>query len=296
MDPLDLTGLSGLMAETEGMPEIVIGLIDGPVAVKHPDLTHENLRTTPVRNSCCKDTGSLSCRHGTFVAGMLNAKRKSPAPGICPGCTLLIRPVFSEIEYSTGELPAATPAELAWAIVDCIEHNANVINMSIAIEESSAEGDRKLEEALNHAMKMGVIVVAAAGNQGTIGASALTRHPWSIPVAACDQRGKPSAYCNIAGSISRKGLRAPGEKITSLGSRGPSLRLCGTSTAVPFVTGAVALLWSAFPASNAWEIHAAITRSPSRRHRRFFPPLLNASAAYLAISSGRIRRYTRKAA
>ena len=39
---------------------------------------------------------------------------------------------------------------------------------------------------MNHAAHRGVITVAAAGNQGTVGSSAITRHPWVIPVAACD--------------------------------------------------------------------------------------------------------------
>ena len=38
MNPLDLVKLSQLMQLTSGKPEVVIGLIDGPVAVDHPDL------------------------------------------------------------------------------------------------------------------------------------------------------------------------------------------------------------------------------------------------------------------
>ena len=42
---LDLVGLSALMASVSGRPEIAIGLIDGPVALDHPDET--DYTTTP---------------------------------------------------------------------------------------------------------------------------------------------------------------------------------------------------------------------------------------------------------
>jgi hypothetical protein len=44
---LDLVGLPRLMARTSGRPEILIGLIDGPVALDHPDLAAENIREVP---------------------------------------------------------------------------------------------------------------------------------------------------------------------------------------------------------------------------------------------------------
>jgi subtilisin family serine protease len=298
MDPLDLTGLSPIMARTCGIPEIVIGLIDGPVARGHPELARETLRFVPGRNPRCKDPDSTACRHGTFIAGILHAKRRSPAPAICPGCTLLIRPVFSEIEKSNGDLPSATPIELAWAILDCIGEGAHILNLSIALEEPSPEGDLKLTEALDYAGQKEVIVVVAAGNQGIIAGSALTRHPWVIPVAASDLRGRPVAYSNMTGSIRRNGLTAPGEKITSLGTDGECAQYCGTSTATPFVTGAIALLWSEFPELNAREIKSAITAVPPHSRRSIFPPLLNAWEAYKAVQGNEwsMTKYRRKAA
>ena len=49
-------------------------------------------------------------------------------------------------------------------------------------------------------------MVAAAGNQGTLGSSAITRHPWVIPVVACDLRGRPMNESNLGSSIGRRGL------------------------------------------------------------------------------------------
>src|SRR6185437_15563196 len=68
----DLVGLSPLMARTVGRPEIPIGLIDGPVAVDHPDLAAENIREVPGKlPAACGDAGHAACAHGTFIAGIL---------------------------------------------------------------------------------------------------------------------------------------------------------------------------------------------------------------------------------
>ena len=81
---------------------------------------------------------------------------------------------------------------------------------------------------------------------------------------------------NLGSSIGRRGLRAPGDGITSLGSEGQPVTLKGTSVAAPFVTGAVGLLWSEFPAATAAEVKLAITAIHGRRRTSVTPPLLDA--------------------
>jgi subtilisin family serine protease len=177
-------------------------------------------------------------------------------------------------------MPSATPAELAAALLECIEAGAQVINVSSALADASSTGQRDIEEALDQALRRGVLVVAAAGNQGTLGSSTITRHPWVIPVVACDLRGRPLRSTNLGRSIGRHGLSAPGEAITSLGVEGLSLTLGGTSAAAPFVTGAIALLWSEVPHASATAVHGAITHAAAPRRPAVVPPLLDAWAAY----------------
>ncbi len=57
------------------------------------------------------------------------------------------------------------------------------------------------------------------------------------------------AASNLGSSIARRGLMAPGDAVTSLGTNGQTVTSGGTSAATPFVTGAIALLWSIFPPS-----------------------------------------------
>ena len=113
MTPLDLVNLTALMERTSGSPDLMVGLIDGPIAVNHPYLAEGNIRELPGKLSgTCTQGSSAACRHGTFVAGILCAKRSSVAPALCPHCTLLVRPIFTETASEKGQMPSTTPAEL----------------------------------------------------------------------------------------------------------------------------------------------------------------------------------------
>lgn len=279
--PLDLVNLRPLMEQTTGSPEIKIGLIDGPVAIDHPDLAGGNIRPiSGALSGACTVTNSIACHHGTFVAGILSAKRGSSAPAICPSCSVMVRPIFAETKTPNGEMPSATPDELAASILDCIDEGARVLNISAALAQPSLKNELALTEALDQAARRGVIVIAAAGNQGTLGSTAITCHPWVIPVVAYDLQGRPMNLSNLGSSIGRRGLGAPGDHITSTGANGEPLTLGGTSAAAPFVTGAIALLWSEFPSASAAEIKVSATQAYSSRRTTVVPPLLNAWAAY----------------
>jgi len=182
-------------------------------------------------------------------------------------------------------MPSATPEELAEAMVECIKAGARVLNVSSALVEPSSRGQRALVEALDYTLRRGVLVVVAAGNQGTLGSSVLTRHPWVIPVVACDLQGRPMPYANLGHAIGRRGLRASGDGITSLSATGESRTFSGTSVAVPFVTGTIALVWSAYPTATAAAVRGAITGVHAQRRTTVVPPLLDAWAAYQVLQS-----------
>jgi subtilisin family serine protease len=288
---LDLVGLTALMRLSAGRPGVVIGLIDGPVAMDHADLAGNAIRELPGKGSgACSKASSLACLHGTFMAGILLAKRGSPAPAICPNCALLAYPIFADAP-DNKEMPSATPEDLAAAVLACVEAGARILNLSLALTQSFAKGERALGEALDHARRRGVIVVAAAGNQGSVGGTIITRHPWVIPVAACDAQGRPTRESNLGHSTGLRGLSAPGEGIASLGVDGKPITLGGTSVAAPFVTGAIALLWSEFPAASAAEVKTAVTRAIAGRRTTVTPPLLNAWAAYGLMNPYATRRF-----
>jgi subtilisin family serine protease len=282
MTALELVKLPPLMEQTTGHPEVAIGLIDGPVTKGHPDFESKNIRELPGANGgSCSQLSSVACRHGTFIAGMLVAKRNSAAAAICPGCRLLVRSIFPEtMTGRNGNLPRAMPQELAAAILETVEAHARILNLSVALMPAASRGERDLQLALDYAAQRGVITVAAAGNHGAVGSSIVTRHPWVLPVTGCDLQGKPIGRSNLSSSLGKHGLLAPGESITGLGSDGQPIAFGGTSIAATFVTGSVALLYSEFLFAPATEILLSLRSVKRGRQTSIVPPLLNAWAAY----------------
>lgn len=291
MNPLDLVKLTPLMALNSGKGEVKVGLIDGPVAVTHSDLASNSIREVGAKGrSGCTHNRSAACAHGTFIAGILSAKRSSSAPGICPDCTVLVRPIFLEATAKNGEMPRATPDELAEAIIECVDAGARVINLSVALAQPSSKSERKLEQSLDYALLHGTIVVAAAGNQGTVGSTCLTRHPWVIPVVAYDLQGRPLNQSNLGNSIGRRGVGAPGEAVTSLSTNDKMVTSGGTSVSAPFVTGTIALLWSEFSRAIGSDVMRALTQSCGGSRRTVVPPLLDAWRAYQFLASAHSTR------
>jgi subtilisin family serine protease len=280
-------GLAPLMRRTRGRQDVVVGLIDGPIAIGHPDLASARLQRLGDAAPPASDAGA-ALAHGTFVAGMLCAERSSAAPAICPGCTIVHRVLF-EGARAEGEPVSAPPRVLADGVVACVDAGAEIVNLSVAAAPSP-NTDRDLQEALSYAMARGAVVVAAAGNDWTVGGSTITRHPGVLPVTALSSAGRPLPSSTIGRSIGRNGIAAPGERITSLAPGGGSVTWTGTSAAAPFVTGALALLRSLLPSVRATRAAMALRQAPGRRSRSIVPTGLAAHAALILLTHSEARR------
>jgi subtilisin family serine protease len=281
------------MALTCGRAEITVGLLDGPIDRQQASLERArfiDLAGSPAR---CNAEEGTACAHGTFVAGILAASRDYVAPGICPDCTFIVRPIFHDVEASRDGRLTATPADLATAIVDAVRAGTRVLNLSVATGQPTTRVERSLQEALGFAASHGVIVVAAAGNQGTVGTSVITRHPWVVPVVACDGAGRPMPQSNLAASVGQRGIAAPGT-VTSLGLTGDPITLAGTSFAAPIVTGTIALLWSLYPATPAVALRNAVVNGSGAGRRSVVPPLLDVGIAHALIAARENSRERRR--
>lgn len=279
---LALVKLTHLMEVCSGDPSISVGIIDGPIDLTHPAFSDSSIRTVkPNLLLACQDAQSEACSHGTGIGGILCARRGFPAPAICPSCTFLFYPIFPEHPQGLSDLALATPVELARAIVETVDSGAKIINLSLGVIPTDTSTYRELDEACDYAAQRGVILVAAAGNQGRIGFLPLLNRPWVIPVASCDRNGRITPESNVGPRIGKSGLCAPGVDIlTSIpGSQYGSIS--GTSAAAAFVTGGIALLWSEYPEMSALEMRAVVLQSARREHRSIVPPLFDVEATRL---------------
>jgi subtilisin family serine protease len=146
------------MRRTEGLPGVAIGLIDGPVMASHPDLAPASIRPVGGRTAACQCPAGQPCLHGTFIAGILAARRGGSAPAICPGCTLLVQPVFAECVTAAG----TTSAAVAQGIHDCIDAGARILNISSALSAPRLTPQPLLARALDRAARRAVLTIAAA--------------------------------------------------------------------------------------------------------------------------------------
>lgn len=260
--------LGGLLEASEGRPEVAVGLIDGPADLSHPDLSPQAAGDSGTAPSRATEAGWL---HGTFLAGLLFARRDSQAPGLVPGCTLLPRAVsFRGI------------GELADAIVEMVEAGARVINLSLGPAHPGLLPDPRLYEACDHACRRGALLVAAAGDKRGPGRDPLLDHPWILPVAACDSLGRLNPGATFSLTLARRGLSAPGRDVLGLAPGGGYTRMSGSSVAAAWVTGTIALLASLVPGARPEEIRAALLYSAHRR-TGLQPPLLDAEATWKSL-------------
>jgi hypothetical protein len=107
MNALDLVKLTPLMEIPSDRPEFVVGLIDGAVFQKHPELVGANVREISGELSGqCVQASSTACVHETFVAGILCGKRNSTAPAICSNGTLFVRSIFAKTALEREQMPS----------------------------------------------------------------------------------------------------------------------------------------------------------------------------------------------
>lgn len=285
---LDLINATTLAAHTRGAPGVCIGVIDGPCDLGHPALRGASVRplgTAGEAPPSCRQDHSVACVHGTFVMGVLagrgGERDGGGGAGLSPDCSFRLRPIFGE-EGPPGAVPETTPQALAQAIVETVRAGAHIINISAGLGSTALRSVPHLREAIDFARNNDALVIAAAGNHGTVGPVPLFDQDWVIPVAACDGTGHPLVQSNLGLSIGRYGLLAPGQNVLGLRPAGGAMRMTGTSVAAPFVTGVAALLKSLYPQASSGTLRRALLGPPERR-RSIIPPLLDAEASWAAL-------------
>lgn len=224
-----------------------IGMIDGAVDVKSPSLRGQNVKFKGFAGKGRKLSGYT---HGTAVAAILVGRPASGSQigGLLPGAALFAAGMF-EVR---GGREVGNMANMLKAADWLVQNRVSVVNMSIA-----GTGNAVMTFLLNKLRKAGVVIVAAAGNNGPKAEPAWpAAHPKAISVTAIDQSLKIYEFANQGGYID---FAAPGVNLVTETPRGYR-RQSGTSFAAPFITAMVAIhLAAGFP-TDADSLRASLKR------------------------------------
>ena len=135
---------------------IVIGIIDTGVDHMHPDLLGFGYSAKVIsgynfvdRNKMPIDTNG----HGTQVAGIIAADGQ--VQGIAPESSIVSYKVSEDGEEVASDL-------IVKAIEQAITDDVDIINISLGVNRTNS----KIDEAVNKAVEQGIVVIAAAGNDG----------------------------------------------------------------------------------------------------------------------------------
>jgi serine protease len=141
--------------------------------------------------------------HGTFVAATI-AEATNNGYGVT-GLAFAARIMPIRVLDSQGEGDASTIAE---GVRFAVHHGARVINLSLEFSSDVTASDiPELIEALRYAHRRGVLVVAAAGNEGHSTIAYPARAPDTIAVGATTEHGCLANFSNDGAGLT---LVAPG--------------------------------------------------------------------------------------
>lgn len=223
---LENIGVYGALKTASGAG-ISIGIIDTGCDYTHPEISRRFGMDKGY--DFVEDSGKPLDRngHGTHVAGTVAGS----FCGIARDSRLYaIRVLDSEGSGSEADVMKG----IEWAL----KSKVDVVNMSLG----SSEYSEAFKEMCYYACSRGMIISAAAGNDG----EPIYDYPASfepvISVAAVDKRNKHAYFSNINDLVD---ISAPGVDIVSSYPGGGYRMLSGTSMASPHIAGCIALALSA---------------------------------------------------
>lgn len=282
---------------------IGVALIDSGIAA-HPDLNNANgvSRVVYSQSFVAGDTTtSDEFGHGTHVAGLIGGTGASS--GTANGYAATYAGMASNVNFINlrvlDENGSGTDSGVIAAIEEAVTlqstYNIRVINMSLGRPIFESYTLDPVDQAVEAAWQAGIVVVAAAGNEGryalTDGFGTIVvpgNDPSVITVGAAMTELTPTRVDDQIASYSSKGpttldhickpdLTAPGNRQVSMRVAGSTLdtaypqyeiwpssgtamyyELSGTSMATPIVSGAVALMLQQTPSLTPDQVKARL--------------------------------------
>lgn len=238
---MEIPGLRELWGQTLGDSRICIALLDGWVDLSHESLVGADLVRVETLVSGETDHGPASS-HGTHIASVIFANHDGPIKGIAPLCRGLIIPVFKE--GGTRSIAPCSQVDLARAINQAVQAGAHIINISGGELAPSGTAHPLLADAVKDCANHGVLIIAAAGNEGCDCLHIPGALPSVLAVGAMNAKGQPMDFSNWGKRYQAQGVLALGENIWGARPGGGIATSSGTSYATPVVSGIAALLLS----------------------------------------------------
>ena len=216
-------------------------------------------------NATCVVGGGNICDHGTHVAGIAagdasdDAGGTAPGNGTAPDAGIIAVQVFTRFNTAAACAPSAAPCVLTYdssqiLALDWVRGQAaanpgwNVVasNMSLGggMSSTACDGDSR-KAAIDANLAAGIATVIASGNNTFLNASGA---PGCISTAVTVGRTNDDDTTTNSGNRGPLlDIMAPGSQVNSSIDDDTYGNKSGTSMSTPFVTGALAVLRTAYP-------------------------------------------------
>jgi thermitase len=231
LERIDMPALWAATAASTGSPAVV-AVVDTGVDGNLPDLAGALEAGYGAQAGAGDAVG-----HGSAVAEVAAARGNDGvgAAGVCWRCRIL--PV------DVAPSGSASGTDLAAGIRFAVDHGANVVNVSLVLSGP----DPAVEAAVAYAQAQGVLVVAAAGNDGGTSPTYPAAYSGVLGVVAVDAQDQLYPWSTHGPWAA---FAAPG--CATVGAAGGGQEeFCGSSAAAPLVSGLAGLLWSSGLSSAA---------------------------------------------
>jgi subtilisin family serine protease len=209
---------------------IRVAVLDTGLDLGHPDFAGRSVTSQTFVGQPVQDLHG----HGTHCVGTScgpfkpHGSRPVARYGIAHRAGIFVGKVLSNSGNGVG---GSVLAGMNWAIAN----NCEVISMSLG---SMSPPQAAYTNAGNAALKKGLLIVAAAGNDNGGPTRAPANSPSIMSVASLDQNLAPSSFSNVG----KVDIAAPGRDVNSSWPRPQLYRtISGTSMATPHVAGCAAL-------------------------------------------------------
>ncbi|MEU1705777.1 type VII secretion-associated serine protease mycosin [Streptomyces sp. NPDC005706] len=231
---------------------VTVAVLDTGVEAGHPDLAGNVLAAKDMIGFGAGPGDRDWARHGTAMAGIIaghghGAGHTAGVMGVAPEAKILpVRVILEDGDSARGKARTTRGNALADGIRWAADHGADVINLSLGDDSDSAHPEPSEDEAVQYALKKGVVVVASAGNGGAKGdhVSYPAAYPGVIAATAVDRYGTRASFSTRRWYAA---VSAPGVNVVIADPDHKYYEGWGTSAAAAYVSGAAALVKAARP-------------------------------------------------